>query len=221
MNDMLDVSVPNPAPDVPCGEKPSSPERVVLGDEGDKPLPTSPRGDDDESPRDGGRSEEEVIKDEEPMEIPIPIVKPIIDEKEVFKDIPEKRVKEGRGQDKKERKKRPPMTEKQKEALAKGRAKAVETRRNRAKEKNDVKGSKILREKMEHEKDKAFLTSMTQEQIVELQQKAIEGYDTQRKIRKQKKKHEQQEHAKATRVNQTIQKSLQPDPDEFWGVCFQ
>jgi hypothetical protein len=144
-------------------------------------------------------------------------VKPVIDDQDIFKDAPPKRPKKT-------------ASKKQLEHLKKAREKALATRRAKIKERDMAQKKVEFNEVLEHtddrpkEKKESLLLHLTRAELLEIQQQAIEGYDTKRKSRKQKKRAEQNEVRKANLVNQSVRKAYgmapAPDPDAMWADCF-
>ena len=62
---------------------------------------------------------------------------------------------------------------------------------------------------------------LTEEDIIKLQQAAIENYEVKRKARKQKKKEAEAKANHDKKVFQSISKAVNPNPDSVWDVCFQ
>jgi len=162
----------------------------------------------------------EVIVDEPPE------VKPVIDDEDIFKDAPPKAKK--------------PRSQKQMEHLTRAREKALATRRaNKVRrEKAQEESKEILGNKSNTEKPKkevsfdkgedpesSLRTYLTEEQIINLQEKAVENYDKKRKARKEakhKKAHEETHQAKTYEsVAKAIHQPVNPDPDDVWALCFQ
>ena len=148
----------------------------------------------------------EEVKEEVKKEVDMPEleVKQVIDDKVVFAN-----------KDEDEDEPLPPSppskkaSVKQRDHLKKAREKALETRRAKAKERKAVEEEKkVERQRKRDEKEKiiiekedkehkktdvsvkphSYMNEFTQEQLVELQQKAIENYETKRKARKKVKK---------------------------------
>jgi hypothetical protein len=165
--------------------------------------------------------------------------KEVIDEKQIFKqdkdEDPEveqplkvKKIKQ--------------TTEKQREHLKKAREKALATRRKNATarkliadqkkaERDEKREEKLLKQiskedrefkqkKVAFEAESSIGQSFTEEQIIDLQQKAIENYEVKRKARKEVKKKEQQKVAQDKKTYDVINKAINPDPDP-WAACFQ
>ena len=142
--------------------------------------------------------------------------------------VPEKPVKKKRV-----------MSEAQLERLKKGREKALANRRAKANENKEVKDLKEkkkkkdiqkLREEVNEEKPTraksvTSLEDIPSELLVHLQEKAIEGYDTKRKARKQKKKEEENLRSSNTVHRHMVQNALKPATPQygeagFWNDCF-
>ena len=136
-------------------------------------------------------------------------------------------------------KKKRVMSEAQLERLKKGREKALANRRAKANENKEVKDLKEkkkkkdiqkLREEVNEEKPTraksvTSLEDIPSELLVHLQEKAIEGYDTKRKARKQKKKEEENLRSSNTVHRHMVQNALKPATPQsgeagFWNDCF-
>ena len=146
------------------------------------------------------KSESRVEVEEERPPTP-PVVKPIMEDEEIFKDpLP---------------KKKRVASQKQLEHLANARKKAQEKKRiaKEQKEKdNAIKKvlSKEVREK--NPKQEHTLLNLSKDDLQALTERAIEGYDTKRRARKQKKRAEQEETKKIQAVHTSISRAVkQPD----------
>ena len=145
-------------------------------------------------------------------------IKPVIDDTDIFTDAKPKR-------------KRKPPSAKQLEHLKKAREKANAVRKAKTEAKktakkkvafDDVLKTTDPRPRREGEAQESVLLHLTRQELLELQQQAIEGYDTKRKAQKKVKRSAEEEVRKANLVNRTISKAVgQPDPDDMWAVCFQ
>jgi len=146
--------------------------------------------------------EQEIVEEEE--ELPLPQVKPIVPDNAVFDDAP--------AQAPPKRAKRP-ISDKQREHLAKIRVKALEAKRAKQSQKPKNKSAKkVYEEQVEEEHEyvpepvkparDSPLYQLTQKQLRDLQMEAIYGYDMVRKDRKQKK---QQALAEEEQKQQTFQ----------------
>lgn len=149
--------------------------------------------------------EQEIVEEEE--ELPLPQVKPIVPDNAVFDDAP--------AQAPPKRAKRP-ISDKQREHLAKIRVKALEAKRAKQSQKPKNKSAKKVYEEQVEEEHDTFgsvpepvkpardspLYQLTQKQLRDLQMEAIYGYDMVRKDRKQKK---QQALAEEEQKQQTFQ----------------
>lgn len=135
-------------------------------------------------------------------------------------------------------------TQKQRDHLKKAREKALATRQAKAKvrkeeqekkslerqkKREEAERLKIDKEDKDHVKKVQFkkeeeyqssLKHLTNEQIVDLQQKAIENYEVKRKAAKVIKKQEQMKIQQDKKIYETINKAVNPDPDDVWGICF-
>jgi hypothetical protein len=169
--------------------------------------------------------------------------KEVIDQKKIFKqDEEEEPIAEAEPPPPKVKKIKQ-ATEKQREHLKKAREKALATRRKNAaarkiladekKAERDAKRkekelkiiSKEDREYKQKQKQKDIPQnigkSFTEEQIIDLQQKAIENYEVKRKARKEVKKKEQQKVAQDKKTYDMINNAINPDPEDVWASCFQ
>jgi len=168
----------------------------------------------------------------EPQEDIVPVVKErdIIPEENIFE---EKKPKKQPPQ-KKEKKKRV-MTEAQLERLRLGREKALAVRRAKAQEKKELKELQSKKKKKDIQKlrdeveDKpkpeptpqrktiTSLEDLPADMLVELQKRAIEGYDTKRKARKEQKKKEQQHQNTINHNLGIVNNALQPQRPPRYG----
>lgn len=119
-------------------------------------------------------------------------------------------------------KKKRQLSEEHKEKLRQGRLKALENRRNNAKQKREMKELQKKKKQLEHEQLKKEVEKydnpamngfnedfkqhfkLTEEQLIDLQERAVEKYDTKRKARKQEKKKKQEEEQHTQKVQQVI-----------------
>ena len=175
-------------------------------------------------------------------------VKPIIDDKVVFssnKEVvaPADEVLEDEPPSPIKKVKTPSL--KQRDHLKKAREKALETRKAKAAERKLVEEEKRLeRQRKRDEKEKlmiakeekelsvpvnkepltkrphSYMSEFTQEQLVELQQKAIENYEIKRKSAKKLKKEQQVKDTADKKIYETIQKAVGPTTDA-WDDCFR
>lgn len=161
---------------------------------------------------------EEVVEEDAKMEMKI---KEIVPDNEVFKDAV--------GQAPPKRKKRP-ISEKQREHLAKIRVKALEAKKAKKANKQPVKSAKkVYEEQIEEEYEDVVevpkdsgLISLSQDQLRQLQFEAIYGYDTMRKERKAEKKKKQAEEEHKQKTYQAVHRAVNRQvDDDGWGVCFQ
>lgn len=168
----------------------------------------------------------------EPQEEVLPEVKErdLIPEESIFE---EKKPKKQPPQ-KKEKKKRV-MTEAQLERLRLGREKALAVRRAKAQEKKELKELQSKKKKKDIQKlreeveDKpkpeptplrktiTSLEDLPADMLVELQKRAIEGYDTKRKARKEQKKKEQQHQNTINNNLGMVNNALQPQRPKQYG----
>ena len=188
--------------------------------------------------------EEEVLEVEEPAEdIAEELeLKQVVDEKVIFSD----EVTEDPPSPPSKKKK--PPSEKQRAHLKKAREKALATRRAKAAERKKVEEEKraererkrlereqkqIKKEESDFEKQKKIQESvppskvpssmrqLSEQDIIKLQQAAIEKYEVTRKARKQKKKEAEAKANHDKKVYQSISKAVNSNPDDVWSVCFQ
>jgi len=188
--------------------------------------------------------EEDIIEVEEPaddiaeeLELKQVVDEKIIFSEEVTEDPPSPPSK----------KKKPP-SDKQRAHLKKAREKALATRRAKAaarKEKEDIKKAerekkRLEREQKQIEKEESdfakqkkiqevvpaspqvpnSMKQLSEEDIIKLQQMAIEDYEVKRKARKQKKKEAEAKANHDKKVYQSISKAVNSQ-DEIWASCFQ
>jgi len=153
-------------------------------------------------------------------------IKEIVPDNEVFKGATDQAPPK--------RKKRP-ISEKQREHLAKIRVKALEAKKAKQQaNKVPVKSAKkVYEEKIEEEysdddtptpqvDNDSMLYSLTPQQLRQLQMDAIYGYDTIRKDRKQKKKAQQAKEHQEQKAFQAVSRAVnRPVDDDGWGICFQ
>ena len=136
-------------------------------------------------------------------------------------------------------------SEKQREHLKKAREKALATRQAKAKVKKEEAEAKRLERESKREEahklkllreDKEFETkkkiqesvpppkqnkSFTEEDIMLIQQKAIDTYETKRKAEKKIRKEEESKVKQEAMIHQKVARAVQRDPnDDIWGSCF-
>ena len=169
---------------------------------------------------------EEIDEDDEiePIEISVsvPIVKPIVPDETIFKDPPPRKKGTRRG----------PMTQKQKEHLAKARAKGLEVRRAKKKIKDEERAKETeIKEEQKTKKVKfeaeiqqyPTLNNLSEEQIIKLQEQAIGNYEKRRKAEKKIKREEQAKEAQEKKAFNVISRAVNAsDPmEDFFGQCFE
>ena len=187
-------------------DMPENPEPNVQPED---PLPVS----------EGVDEEPDAVEEEEDAKVEMK-VKEIVPDAEVFKDAIEQAPPK--------RKKRP-ISEKQREHLAKIRVKALEAKKAKQKAKQPpVKSAKKVYEEQveeDHSVDvpvESKLYHLSQDQLRELQFQAIHGYDTLRKKQKAEKKKKEAEEQHAKKTYQAVHRAVhRPVDDDGWGVCFQ
>lgn len=180
---------------------------------------------------------EEEGKPEKTEEVIMPEVqeKTIIPEEDIFVEKQPKKKPEPKKEQKKEPKKKRVMTEAQLERLRLGREKALAVRRAKAQEKKELKelqdkkkkkDIQKLREEVEDkpkpqpkpvEKKILTLDDLPADMLVELQKRAIEGYDTKRKARKEQKKKEQQHQNNINHNLGLVNNALNPQRPPKYG----
>ena len=184
----------------------------------------------------------EEVLDEPELELelePELEVKPVISDKVVFGD--EEEIPSPKST------KKQIASDKQREHLKKAREKALATRRaNSAGRKKLEEEKKALRQQKREEKEKAliekeekqhqlkqskpepkvevkphsYMNEFTPEQIMELQTKAIENYETKRKASKKLKKEEIAKENADKKIYESISKAVGPVSDP-WADCFR
>jgi len=177
-----------------------------------------------EEMKENKKIEEEIEDDEiEPIEISVsvPIVKPIVPDETIFKDpIRKKGTRRG------------PMTQKQKEHLAKARAKGLEVRRAKKKIKDEEKAKEQEEKKQQETKKVSFekeiqnyptLNHLSEDQIIKLQEQAIGNYEKRRKAEKKIKREVQAKEAQEKKAFNVISRAVNAsDPmEDFFGQCFE
>ena len=189
---------------------------------------------------------EDIIDIEEPADIAEELeLKEIVDEKVIFSDEiapdpPSPPTK----------KKKPP-SDKQRAHLKKAREKALATRRAKAaarKEQEDIKKAEREKKRLEKEQKQiekeesefakqkkiqeaipapvqtqvpSSMRHLSEEDIIKLQQAAIENYEVKRKARKQQKKEAEAKANHDKKVYQSIAKAVGQSQEDIWGSCFQ
>ena len=190
--------------------------------------------------------EEDIIDIEEPASDDIAEeleLKQVVDEKIIFSE----EVTEDPPSPPSKKKK--PLSDKQRAHLKKAREKALATRKAKAaarKEQEDIKKAEREKKRLEREQkqikkeDNDFekqkkiqettpppsqvpssMRHLSEEDIIKLQQSAIETYDVTRKARKQKKKEAEVKANHDKKVYQSISKAVGQTQDDIWGSCFQ
>jgi hypothetical protein len=187
--------------------------------------------------------EEENVSDEEgePQLVVKEVVEEVVPEVQAKKLIPEEDIfvekKTKKAPAPKEKKKRQ-MTEAQLERLRLGREKALAVRRAKAQEKKELKELQDKKKKKEIQKlreevdDKpkpapapapaprktiTSLDDLPADMLIELQKRAIEGYDSKRKARKEQKKKQLQEETDNLKNMNLVNNALQPQRPPQYG----
>jgi hypothetical protein len=185
----------------------------------------------------------EAAVDEEVVEVEELELKQVVDEKVIFSD----EVTEDPPSPPSKKKK--PPSDKQRAHLKKAREKALATRRAKAAERKKVEDAKkaerekkrLEREQKQIEKEESdfmkqkkiqesvpppskvpsSMKQLSEQDIMKLQQMAIEDYEIKRKARKQKKKEAEAKANHDKKVYQSISKAVNSNPNDVWSVCFQ
>ena len=196
--------------------------QVDLLQEDPEPLEEENVSDDESEP-------ELVVKEIVEEDIPEVQERTIIPEEDIFV---EKKTKKAPPQ-KKEKKKRV-MTEEQLERLRLGREKALAVRRAKAQEKKEIKELQSkkkkkdiqkLREEVEDKpkplpfenKKTLSFEDIPPDMLVELQRRAIEGYDTTRKARKEEKRKQQSQKTDNLKNMNLVNNALKPQLPKQYG----
>ena len=225
---MMDLPTEAPAPT-------SNDKRLIDNFDYGKPL---------QSNRDDFEEEEVKV---EVKEEPILEVKPVISDKVVFgteegEEPPSPKAELTHGKETKKQ----VASNKQREHLKKAREKALETRRaksahkklveeekkaERQKKREEKEKAMIEKEEQEHKlkkqvptsepvvKQHSYMNQLTQEQLIELQQKAIENYEIKRKSAKKIKKEQIAKDTADKKIYESISKAIGPTEDA-WDSCF-
>jgi hypothetical protein len=137
---------------------------------------------------------------------------------------------------KKSRARKIPLSDKQKDHLAKAREKGLEVRRRKAAERKKIKEeAQVIQEQVKEEHEKETLKKkynmeqpvnkvyqLDEDMIKKLKEDAIAGYDKKRKERKAKKKVEKQEQEVVQKSVRAITSAVKPayNPDDVYANCF-
>jgi len=193
------------------------PEQPAPNEQPEDPLPPSEGVDED--------PDEETEDPEVEMKI-----KEIVPDAEVFNDA------EAQAPPKKARVKRP-ISDKQREHLAKIRVKALESKKAKAKAKatggnkpQTKSAKKVYEEQVEDEHEGVDDVpeqpirgiNLTPQELRQLQYEAIYGYDTHRKKEKMERKRKEAKELHEQKTYQAVSRAVnRPVDDDGWGVCFQ
>jgi hypothetical protein len=179
--------------------------------------------------------EEDKLEEEEEDDItPTLQVKTIIEDEVIFKEPKPKPKRKA--------------TEKQKEHLARCREKALEKRKanaevnRQAKEekqkdkdaKKEIRLETIRQREAKREEKEALKTpsvsysaslkqpSFSKDDILQIQEEAINNYETKRKAKKEAKKKALDQETHDKKVYDAVAKAVGPtNPDDVWNICFQ
>jgi hypothetical protein len=138
---------------------------------------------------------------------------------------------------KKSRARKIPLSDKQKDHLAKAREKGLAVRRRKAAERKKIKEeAQVIQEQVKEEHEKETLKKkynmeqpvnkvyqLDEDMIKKLKEDAIAGYDKKRKERKAKKKVEKQEQEVVQKSVRAITSAVKPatyNPDDVYASCF-
>jgi len=213
--------------DISVETKPTMEDKSMIDSLGSKPLQMVI----DESPPSPQASQLSDEQEEDTIKVDP------IDDKVIFgtdESVPEPVIKKVR-------------SEKQREHLKKAREKALATRQAKAKVKKEEAEAKRLERESKREEahklkllreDKEFETkkkiqesvppaqekqnkSFTEEDIMLIQQKAIDTYEKKRKAEKKIRKEEESKVNQEKMIHQKISRAIQQDPNDLiWGSCF-
>ena len=118
-------------------------------------------------------------------------------------------------------KKKRQMSQKQLDALARGRQNSLKNRQARASTKKEIVESKVIQQQPistpVFQKPTQYLTK---EDVEEISVDAITKYDAIRKKRKAVKKEQKTKHIADVKTTQAIQRALNPNDMDFYGDCF-
>ena len=195
-------------------------------------LQEDPEPLEEENVSDGEGEPELVVKEIVEEEVPEVQERSIIPEEDIFV---EKKPKKAPAP--KEKKKRV-MTEAQLERLRLGREKALAVRRAKAQEKKELKELQTKKKKKELQKLReevddtpkpapqpapapkktiSSLEDLPADMLIELQKRAIEGYDTKRKARKEEKRKQQLQKTDNLKNMNLVNNALKPQQPKQYG----
>lgn len=195
-------------------------------------LQEDPEPLEEENVSDGEGEPELVVKEIVEEEVPEVQERSIIPEEDIFV---EKKPKKAPAP--KEKKKRV-MTEAQLERLRLGREKALAVRRAKAQEKKELKELQTKKKKKELQKLReevddtpkpapqpapapkktiSSLDDLPADMLIELQKRAIEGYDTKRKARKEEKRKQQLQKTDNLKNMNLVNNALKPQQPKQYG----
>lgn len=195
-------------------------------------LQEDPEPLEEENVSDGEGEPELVVKEIVEEEVPEVQERSIIPEEDIFV---EKKPKKATAP--KEKKKRV-MTEAQLERLRLGREKALAVRRAKAQEKKEIKELQTKKKKKELQKLReevddtpkpapqpapaprktiSSLEDLPADMLIELQKRAIEGYDTKRKARKEEKRKQQSQKTDNLKNMNLVNNALKPQQPKQYG----
>ena len=158
--------------------------------------------------------EPELAPAEEDLELPQ--IKEVIEDEFIFKDAPKKQ-----------------RSQKQMEHLKNAREKALATRRankvRREKAEAEARGEEYVEKPSKPERVASFTEplkkyNLSEEELIDLQEKAVEKYDTKRKQRKVDKKKKALEETHSAKTYESVARAIHqpnnPDPEDVWALCF-
>ncbi len=179
-----------------------------------------------------GEGEPELVVKEIVEDIPEVQERSIIPEEDIFVEKKPKKAPEPKPKKKRQ------MTEAQLERLRLGREKALAVRRAKAQEKKELKELQTKKKKKELQKLReevedtpkqvpkpepaprktiTSLEDLPSDLLIELQKRAIEGYDTKRKARKEEKRKQQSQKTDNLKNMNLVNNALQPQQPKQYG----
>ena len=119
------------------------------------------------------------------------------------------------------------MSQKQLDALARGRENSLKKRQAKASTKKEIANEPMpspeVKEKKVEQQHVQFVdkqTHLTKKDVEDISVDAITKYDAIRKQRKQKKKEVKKTHVQDQKTVQAINRALNPNDMDFYGDCF-
>lgn len=189
---------------------------------------------DKDNPSMNGFGEDIEVKEKEEILETQPSPPTKMTKEEIF-DLPspkKEKVSDTPIKEKKERKKRPPMSEEHKEKLKKAREKALETRRRNSQDKKEMKELEKKAKQKKKDQLKKFveddevvetkpqIIEKTIKQDIDVEQAVLDGimkYETIRKQRKKKKQEEQEVQRDRDKLKKQINNAMRPQGNVYHG----